>query len=115
MDINARAILNEFVAGVGEIAEMDGAFVDKFMALDGGAGLALDAKTRELIALGLGIEKRCKYCICVHVNGAYKAGAKRDEILAAAEIAIAMGGGPSLAYSATVLKAAVDEFEHDFD
>lgn len=115
MDIDVRGILNEFMAGVGEVAEMDGAFVDKFMALDGGAGLAIEPKMRELVAVGLAVEKRCKYCICVHVNGAYKAGATRDEILAAAEIAIAMGGGPSLAYSATVLKAAVDEFEHDFD
>lgn len=115
MDINARAILDEFMSGVGEVVEMDGAFVDKFMAVDGGAGLALDAKTRELICVGLAVDKRCKYCICVHVNGAYKAGATRDEILAAAEVAVAMGGGPSLAYSATVLKAALDEFEHDFD
>ena len=116
MDINARAILEEFTSGVGKLAEMDGAFIDNFLAVDGSAGAkGLDAKTRELIAVGLGVDKRCKYCICVHVNGAYKAGATREEILAAAEVAVAMGGGPSVAYSATVLNAALDEFEHDFD
>ncbi len=116
MAINAREILNEFVSGIAPVSEMDGAFIDKFMALDGAAGaLALDDKTRELICVGLAIDKRCKYCICVHVNNAYKAGATRQEILSAAEVAIAFGGGPSVAYTATVLMAAVNEFEHDYD
>lgn len=112
--IDARAILDEFMSGVGALAEMDGPFVDKFMALDGAAGGdALPAKTKELIALGIGINKQCKYCICVHTKGAYAAGATRQEIVAAAEVAVAMGGGPALAYSASVLKAALDEFEND--
>ncbi|MBQ6321631.1 MAG: carboxymuconolactone decarboxylase family protein [Lachnospiraceae bacterium] len=114
--INAREILDEFMSGVGKLAEMDGPFIDKFMALDGAAGGdALPAKTKELIALGVGINKQCKYCICVHTRGAYQAGATRAEIMAAAEVAIAMGGGPAVAYSASVVAAAIDEFEHDFD
>ena len=52
--INAREILDEFMSGVGKLAEMDGPFIDKFMALDGAAGGdALPAKTKELIALGV--------------------------------------------------------------
>lgn len=113
--INAREILNEFMSGVGKLSEMDAPFVDKFMALDGAAGAALPAKTKELIALGIGINKQCQYCICVHTRGAYQAGATREEIMAAAEVAVAMGAGPTLAYSAAVLTAAMDEFEHDFD
>ena len=113
--INARETLNEFMNGVGKLSETNGEFIGKFLAVDGGAGLAVDAKTRELVALGVGINKICKYCICVHTYGAYKAGATRAEILAAAEVAVAMGGGPAIAYSATVLNAALDEFEHDFD
>ena len=113
--INAREILDTFMNGVGSVAAVDGAFVDKFMALYGAAGaLALDDKTRALICIGLAIEKRCEYCICVHTFNAYKAGCTREEILSAAEVAIAFGGGPSVAYSATVLNAALDEFENDF-
>lgn len=116
MAIDVRAILKEFQDGLGEVAAMDGAFIDSFIDFDGKAGsLALDFKTRELISVAIGIDKRCKYCICVHVNNAYKAGATREEILGAAEVAMAFGGGPSAAYTATVLKAAIDEFEHDYD
>lgn len=116
MAIDVRAILKEFQDGLGEIAEMDGTFIDSFIKFDSEAGkIGIDFKTKELISVAIGIDKRCKYCICVHVNNAYKAGATREEILAAAEVAMAFGGGPSAAYTATVLKAAVDEFEHDYD
>lgn len=113
--VNAREILNDFTGGVGELAKTNGDYIEKFMALDGSAGKALDDKTRELICVGIACYNRCQYCICVHTYNAYKAGATREEILAAAEISIAFGGGPSVAYSSTVLRAALDEFEHDFD
>lgn len=113
---NARQILNDFMDGVGKLSETNGEFIQKFMAVDGSAGGdVLDAKTKELIGVAIGIYNRCQYCICVHTYGAYQAGATRQEILAAAEVAIAFGGGPSVAYSAAVLTAALDEFEHDFD
>lgn len=114
--INAREILEEFVGGVGTLSKTNGAFLEKFMALDGSAGSdVLPEKTKELIGVAIGVYNRCQYCICVHTRNAYKAGASREEILAAAEVAIAFGGGPSVAYSAAVLTAALDEFEHDFD
>lgn len=40
----------------------------------------LDAKTKELIALGIGIAMRCEGCIMSHITGAYKTGATRAEI-----------------------------------
>ncbi|MCI8909042.1 MAG: carboxymuconolactone decarboxylase family protein [Oscillibacter sp.] len=116
MAINAREILNDFTNGVGALSGMDSAFMQKFMDLDGSAGGdILSSKTKELIGVAIGIYNRCQYCICVHTSGAYAAGATRQEIMAAAEVAIAFGGGPSVAYSAAVLNAALDEFEHDFD
>ncbi len=33
----------------------------------------------------------------------------------AAMVSVAFGGGPSMAYSVTLLKDAVDEFEKDFN
>ena len=115
MAINAREILQEFQQGVGQLRQSNGEFIGKFLSLDGGAGSALDGKTKELIGVAIGVYNRCQYCICVHTRGAYKAGATREEILAAAEVAISFGGGPSVAYASTVLNAALDEFEHDFD
>jgi len=116
MAINAREILNEFMSGLGSLRETNGDFIGQFLALDNSAGReALPAKTKELIGVAIGIYNRCQYCICVHTRGAYKAGATRAEILGAAEVAISFGGGPSVAYASAVLKAALDEFEHDFD
>ena len=116
--VNAREILNDFVNGVGKLSETNGDFIEKFVAVDSSAGTASGAisdKTKELIGVALGVYNRCQYCICVHTHGAYQAGCTREEILGAAEVAIAFGGGPSVAYSAAVLNAALDEFEHDFD
>ncbi len=69
----------------------------------------LDTKTKELIALGMAITARCKYCIGIHVEKALEAGASKEEILEAATVAILMGGGPALTYIAEV-KKALEEF-----
>ena len=116
MAINAREILKEFQQGLGQMRGTNGEFIGKFLALDSGAGAeVLPTKTKELIGVAIGVYNRCQYCICVHTRGAYAAGATRQEILGAAEVAISFGGGPSVAYASTVLQAALDEFEHDFD
>ncbi len=69
----------------------------------------LDLKTKELIAVGVAIAARCKYCIAIHVEKALKAGATKEEILEAASVAILMGGGPAMTYVVEV-KKALEEF-----
>ena len=69
----------------------------------------LSNKTKELIALGIGIAIRCKYCIQFHAAEAVKAGATRAEILEAASVSIFMGGGPAVTYAATILLEVLDE------
>jgi len=116
--IDARALLNEFVGGIGAYAEAGHKEnVDAFMGLLGtnGKAGALDAKTKELIQLAIGVQIRCVYCIVFHTFNAYKAGATKAEILDVVGCAVNMGAGPSLAYSVTYLLAAANEFEHDFD
>ena len=75
---------------------------------------AVDLKTKELIAVGIAAFSRCEYCIVGHVNNAFKAGCTKEEILEAAGVAIAFGGGPASAYVATTLMDAVNEFEKDY-
>ena len=75
---------------------------------------ALDVKTKELIALGTGITARCVYCIGLHVEKAYKAGATTAEIMEAGTVAILMGGGPALTCIAEV-KKAVDLFRDKYE
>lgn len=116
--INARATLNQFMEGVGKLSEMDEQFIGKFLDLDASAGTAggvISEKTKQLIAIAIGVFKQCPYSICLHTRGAYEAGATRAEIIAAAEVAVTFGAGPAMATMATTLWAAIDEFEHDFD
>ena len=114
---DVRTMLNHFVGGLGKLGETNEAHVQAFMNLLGTnyAEGALSVKTKELISVAIGAYNRCEYCIVYHVYKAYEAGATREEIIEAAMIAVAFGGGPSMAYSVTTLMDAVNEFEHDFD
>ena len=73
---------------------------------------ALDTKTKELIALSIGIAVRCNGCIAFHVNDALVAGATREEVLETIGVAILMGGGPSMVYGCEALEA-LDQFEKE--
>jgi len=69
----------------------------------------LSNKTKELIALGIGMAVRCEHCIRFHAAEAVKVGATRSEILETAAVAILMGGGPVVTNTASVLLEALDE------
>lgn len=66
---------------------------------------ALDKKTKELIALALGIASHCDGCIGFHVQSLIKLGVTREELLETLSMTIYMGGGPSLMYAADALTA----------
>lgn len=66
---------------------------------------ALDKKTKELIALALGIAGHCDGCIGFHMQTLVKLGVTRAELLETLSMAIYMGGGPSLMYAADALSA----------
>jgi AhpD family alkylhydroperoxidase len=70
---------------------------------------ALDKKTKELIALALGVAAHCDACIGFHVQALVKLGATKAEVEEALGMAVYMGGGPSLMYSANAV-AAFKEF-----
>ncbi|EFB41691.1 MULTISPECIES: carboxymuconolactone decarboxylase family protein [Parachlamydia] len=66
---------------------------------------ALNKKTKELIALALGIAARCDGCIGFHTQSLVRLGVTREEFLETLSMAVYMGGGPSLMYAAEALKA----------
>jgi AhpD family alkylhydroperoxidase len=71
---------------------------------------ALDLKTKQLVALAIGVAVRCDGCIAYHVHDALRAGAGREEIMEAVGVAILMGGGPAMVYGCEALEA-LDQFE----
>jgi len=70
---------------------------------------ALSEKTKELIALALGVAAHCDACLGFHAKALVRLGATRTEVEEALAVAIYMGGGPSLMYSANAM-AAFAEF-----
>lgn len=70
---------------------------------------ALSRKTKELIALTLGVAAHCDACIGFHVQALVRLGTTKAELEEALGMAIYMGGGPSAMYSANAL-AAFEEF-----
>jgi len=71
---------------------------------------ALDRKTKELMALALGVSAQCDGCIGYHAEALVKLGASRQEVEEALAMAVYMGGGPSLMYAADAI-VAYDQFE----
>ena len=116
MTKNPRELLNDFLGGLEDLGKTNGPQVGAFMNLLGAAYEPgkMDLKTKELISIGISVYNRCEYCIVFHTFNALKAGATREEILETAMVSVAFGGGPSMAYSVTLLKASIDEFEGDF-
>lgn len=73
---------------------------------------ALDPKTKELIALAIGVAARCDGCIAFHAKAAAHHKAARAEVLETLGMAVYMGGGPSMVYAAQALDA-FDQFNGD--
>ena len=71
---------------------------------------ALDRKTKELIALALGVAAHCDGCIGYHAEALVKLRASRKEVEEVLAMAVYMGGGPSLMYAADAI-AAYEQFE----
>lgn len=69
---------------------------------------ALDAKTKELIALGIAVSLRCDGCIAAHARGAAKAGASREEAAEALGVAVLLNGGPGTVYGPRAFDAFIE-------
>jgi len=114
---DVREMLESFVNGLTTLQETNENAVNGFMGLLGAAyePNAMDLKSKELISVAIACYSRCEYCIVYHSYKAFEAGATKEEINEAAMVAVAFGGGPSMAYSVTLLKACIDEFAKDFE
>lgn len=69
---------------------------------------ALTHKQKELIAMAIGISQRCQGCLAFHAKALVKLGCTRAEFMEMLQVAVYMGGGPSLMTSAEALKAYED-------
>jgi len=59
---------------------------------------ALETRTKELIALAIGVVEGCDGCIASHAQGAARAGATRQEAAEAIGVTFLMNGDPPTIY-----------------
>jgi len=70
----------------------------------------LDTRTKELIALAIGVVEGCDGCIASHAQAAARAGATRQEAAEAIGVTFLMKGGPATIYGPRAYEAFC-EFE----
>lgn len=70
---------------------------------------ALDAKTKQLIAVAVAHVTQCPYCIKGHAPGAARAGASRAEIMEAIWVAAEMRSGGAVAHAHLAFDSLPDE------
>lgn len=68
----------------------------------------VDAKTKQLVALGASIFAKCPYCIPYHVQRALSMGITPDEMIEIGLVVATVGGGSSMTYVSQMVQA-IDE------
>lgn len=106
-----KAITKDISEYVGELRKAAPDAMAGFSAMAKGAlqDGALDKKTKELIALAIGVAKHCDGCIGFHTKALKDLGATREEVAETLAMTVYMGGGPSLMYAADAMRA-FDQF-----
>jgi AhpD family alkylhydroperoxidase len=111
MSKDYKQITRDIAAYTGELRKLAPEAMLGFYALAKGASGdgALDKKTKELIALAIGVTQRCDGCIGFHAKALKELGATREEVAEVMAMSVYMGGGPALMYAADALRA-YDQF-----
>ena len=104
-------IANDVMMGVGLLRQGSPDAMKAFAALSttATAAHAIDTKTKELMALAIGIAVHCDGCVAFHTKLAHQHGATRDEVCETVALAVYMGGGPAAVYGADAVRA-YDQF-----
>lgn len=106
-----KALTADIAAYTGQLRQLAPEAMAGFHAMSKGATAAgaIDAKTKELIALAIGVTQRCDGCIGFHAKALVALGATREEVGEVLAMCTYMGGGPALMYAADALRA-YDQF-----
>jgi AhpD family alkylhydroperoxidase len=101
---NVRSDIRDYI---GELKKITPNTVNAFYSLSHAAlkDGALTEKTKEFIALGIGVAQQCEGCIAFHVKNLKNLGATREEVAEVLGVNIYMGGGPALMHSSEALRA----------
>jgi AhpD family alkylhydroperoxidase len=107
MFLNWSELLGTLKRSSNLIGKPNPKLLDGYRALAAAQGSngALDAKTRELIAIAVAVTTRCDGCISSHMAAAIQAGATELEVSDALGTAIALNAGAAYVYSLHAMEA----------
>ncbi|HKI61315.1 MAG TPA: carboxymuconolactone decarboxylase family protein [Mariprofundaceae bacterium] len=102
-----KQLTSELSATIGGIRKDIPDVMKGFSAMAGAAleDGALSKKTKEMMALSIGIATHCRGCIGFHIKALIALGITREELAELLGMAVYMGGGPSLMYAAEAMQA----------
>ncbi len=111
MSKDYKEIIGDISAYTGELRKLIPDTMNGFTAMAKAATQtkAIDEKTKEMIALALGVAAHCDGCLGFHAKALARLGATREEVAEVLGMAVYMGGGPSLMYAADALRS-YDQF-----
>lgn len=72
----------------------------------------LSAKAKQLIGLGISLHAQDEYCIIYHTKGCLDQGCTKQEILEAAAVTAAFGGGASMSQAVTLVQECINELSN---
>uniref|UniRef100_A0A2A4Z8N6 Carboxymuconolactone decarboxylase n=1 Tax=OCS116 cluster bacterium TaxID=2030921 RepID=A0A2A4Z8N6_9PROT len=111
MSKDYKQITQDISHYVGELNKYQPATMKGFSAMAGAASAdgEIDKKTKEFVALAIGITQHCDGCIGFHVKTLKRLGTSKQELTEILAMCVYMGGGPALMYAADALRA-YDQF-----
>lgn len=104
-------VANDVLTSVGMLRQAAPDAMKGFAALSAAATAAhaIDTKTKELMALAIGIAVHCDGCVAYDTRIARQHGATREEVAETVALAVYMGGGPAAVYGGDALRS-YDQF-----
>ena len=104
-------ISGDVVSGVGLLRQASPEAMKAFgsLSMAATASKAINSKTKELMAVAIGIAIHCDGCVAFHTKMAHQHGATREEVAETVALAVYMGGGPAAVYGGDALRA-YDQF-----
>lgn len=112
--VHGRTVLQDLAPEARALRKMIPDVYEGFVGLSGAAMApgALDARTKELLALAMAVTLRCDGCIASHARGAATKGATPEEVAEALGVTLLMNGGPGTVYAPRAFDAFM-EFHAD--
>ncbi len=106
-----KSITKDISQYVGELNKLQPNVMKGFSTMSSAASAdgQIDKKTKEFIALAIGVTQHCDGCIGFHVKTLKRLGTTKEELSEVLGMCVYMGGGLALMYAADALRA-YDQF-----